>query len=89
MGAWWLEWSDTHRTGVSEVLVLDVGAGRADLPGVSKELRRRLHNALASGEVILRVTVEVATQPTNPATKTGCQSHIHTHAWPTAEKWKM
>lgn len=72
-------WRCTHYAGVSQVLVCHVGAGRADLPGVSKQLRSGFHDALPRGEVVLRVAVKVATQASDSTPQVGCQAHIHTH----------
>lgn len=71
----------THSTRISEVLVSHVRAGRADLPGVSKQLRCRLHNALSCSEVVLCIPIKVTTKPSHPTLQVGCQTHIHSHTW--------
>lgn len=71
----------THVAGVTQVLLRDIRAGWANLPGVPKQLWCGLHYALPCGEVILCVSIKVPTQTTNPASQVGFQPHIHTHAF--------
>lgn len=71
----------TYCTGISQVLICHVGAGRTDLPGVSKQLRRRLDDALSCCKVVLGIAVEVAAQTPDPALQVGCQAHVDTHTW--------
>lgn len=51
----------THGARVTEILVLDVGTGRVDFPGIPEELGCGLHNALTRGEVILGIPVKIST----------------------------
>lgn len=73
-------WLSTHDTWVSQVLVCHIRAGRAELPGVPKQLCSGFNDALPRGEVVLGVAIKVATQAPDLTPQVGCQAHIHTHS---------
>lgn len=70
-----------YRTWVLKVLTADFGAEQVDPPGVTKEVRGGLHNALPAGKVVFCVPVKVPTQSGHTALVHGIQLDVHPCAW--------